>query len=136
MGNKKEVLCLYSHHAGKIFSNLSILFLVLSILSVLMPILTSFYYIFLIVIVVITFGLIFVWYPNFSSLWGTSDSTGIIIEKVMSLAPIFVGICMGLAILSIVFLLLSKKKTTGRIVFAGIVIGISILAILAIVLRS
>jgi len=133
---KKEVLQLYSLHAGKIFSNLSIFFCILSVLFLLSPFLVAFYYLFLIMIVVITFGLIFVSVPNFGSYFVSSEQTSDIINKLIEFTPISVGICIGLAALSIVFLLLSRKKSTGRIVFSSIILAIAIAIIIFLVLRS
>jgi len=131
---KKEILQLYSLHAGKIFSNLSIVFCVLSVLSLLSPFLIAIYYLMLIFIVIITFGLIFVWVPNFGSYFISSDTATLIITEFFKLSPIFVGICIGLAALAIALLILSRKKSVGRIVFSSVTLGIALTVVIILVL--
>ena len=121
---------------GKIFSNLSILFLVLTLSGILSFVATAFVFIIGVCIVILSVGTIFISVPNFGQLWLSS------IEVTTSLASffmnnffIFVALTIAFAIVSLVLLAFDKQnKHVARIVISSIVIAVAVISIIVLLI--
>lgn len=116
---------------GKIFSNLSIFFLVLSLSGILSFVASAFVLIIGFVIVVLSIGTIFILVPNFGDLWLSSiEVTGNLATFFLNNFFIFVGLTILFAIVSLVILAFDKQnKHVARIVISSIVIAVAIISI-------
>ena len=121
---------------GKIFSNISILALLLCFSGILSFVATAFILLIGLAIIILSVGTIFVIVPNyFDILMSTSEVSVKISAFFLENFYIFASIAIIGAILSFVLLLLDKRtKHTGRIVISSIVIAIVILAIIVVVM--
>ena len=119
---------------GKIFSNMSILALLLCFSGILSFVATAFILLIGLVIIILSIGTIFVVVPNyFDILMSTSEVSVKISAFFLENFYIFASIAIIGAILSLVLLLLDKRtKHIGRIVISSIVIAIVILVIIVV----
>ena len=119
---------------GKIFSNMSILALLLCFSGILSFVATAFILLIGLVIIILSIGTIFVVVPNyFDILMSTSEVSVKISSFFLENFYIFAAIAILGAILSLVLLLLDKRtKHIGRIVISSIVIAIVILVIIVV----
>ena len=119
---------------GKIFSNISILALLLCISGILSFAATAFILLIGLAIIILSVGTIFVIVPNyFDILMSTSEVSAKISAFFLENFYIFASIAIIGAILSLVLLLLDKRtKHIGRIVISSIVIAIVILVIIVV----
>ncbi len=119
---------------GKIFSNISILALLLCFSGILSFVATAFILLIGFAVIILSIGTIFVMVPNyFDILMSTSEVSIKISAFFLENFYIFASIAIIGAILSLVLLLLDKRtKHTGRIVISSIVIAIVIIAIIVI----
>ena len=119
---------------GKIFSNISILALLLCFSGILSFVATAFILLIGLVIIILSIGTIFVIVPNyFDVLMSTSEVSAKISSFFLENFYIFAVIAILGAILSLVLLLLDKRtKHIGRIVISSIVIAIVIIAIIVV----
>ncbi len=117
---------------GKIFSNMSILFLIISICGLFSFVSVAFVCLTGVVIIVITVGTIFIINPNFGSLFMSAvDVSSKISTFFLENFYIFAGVTLATAVVSLVLLVLDRRtKHTARIVTSSIVIGIVILTII------
>ncbi len=120
---------------GKIFSNISILALLLCFSGILSFAATAFILLIGLAIIILSVGTIFVIVPNyFDILMSTSEVSVKISAFFLENFYIFASIAIIGAILSLVLLLLDKRtKHIGRIVISSIVIAIVILVIIVVV---
>ena len=120
---------------GKIFSNISILALLLCFSGILSFVATAFILLIGLVVIILSIGTIFVIVPNyFDILMSTSEVSVKISAFFLENFYIFASIAIIGAILSLVLLLLDKRtKHIGRIVISSIVIAIVIIAIIVVV---
>lgn len=119
---------------GKIFSNISILALLLCFSGILSFVATAFILLIGLAIIILSVGTIFVIVPNyFDILMSTSEVSVKISAFFLENFYIFASIAIIGAILSLVLLLLDKRtKHIGRIVISSIVIAIVIIAIIVV----
>ena len=119
---------------GKIFSNISILALLLCISGILSFVATAFILLIGLVVIILSVGTIFAIVPNyFDILMSTSEVSVKISAFFLENFYIFASIAIIGAILSLVLLLLDKRtKHIGRIVISSIVIAIVIIAIIVV----
>lgn len=119
---------------GKIFSNISILALLLCFSGILSFAATAFILLIGLAIIILSVGTIFVIVPNyFDILMSTSEVSAKISAFFLENFYIFASIAIIGAILSLVLLLLDKRtKHIGRIVISSIVIAIVIIAIIVV----
>lgn len=119
---------------GKIFSNISILALLLCFSGILSFVATAFILLIGLAIIILSVGTIFVIVPNyFDILMSTSEVSVKISAFFLENFYIFASIAIIGAILSLVLLLLDKRtKHIGRIVISSIVIAIVIIVIIVV----
>ena len=119
---------------GKIFSNISILALLLCISGILSFVATAFILLIGLVVIILSVGTIFAIVPNyFDILMSTSEVSVKISAFFLENFYIFASIAIIGAILSLVLLLLDKRtKHIARIVISSIVIAIVIIAIIVV----
>ena len=119
---------------GKIFSNISILALLLCFSGILSFVATAFILLIGLVVIILSIGTIFAFVPNyFDILMSTSEVSVKISAFFLENFYIFASIAIIGAILSLVLLLLDKRtKHIGRIVISSIVIAIVIIAIIVV----
>ena len=119
---------------GKIFSNISILALILCFSGILSFVATAFILLIGLVVIILSVGTIFAIVPNyFDILMSTSEVSAKISAFFLENFYIFASIAIIGAILSLVLLLLDKRtKHIGRIVISSIVIVIVIIAIIVV----
>ena len=124
----------FSIRLGKIFSNISILALLLCFSGILSFVATAFILLIGLVVIILSIGTIFVIVPNyFDILMSTSEVSVKISAFFLENFYIFASIAIIGAILSFVLLLLDKRtKHIGRIVISSIVIAIVIIAIIVV----
>ena len=125
----------YCYHLGIILSNLSIIFLLLSVSGIASILLPVFFWCLLLIITIYTIGTIYLYYPRFASLWGWGVDMLNFGEKIMMLFPLFITLTFATAIASLVLLLINKnKRHYGRIVFSASLIGLAIVVVLGVLL--
>ena len=131
-----ELLQMHSGRLGRILSNLSLFGLILLLAPVVSLVFMAVYYIALLIIPVITLGMIFLdpvsaqWYAN---LWAGGETIQNIAGFMAEIWPIIGGVSLGLAILSLVFLLLDKRNLAkGRIAYSIVVCVLIVLFIILI----
>ena len=119
---------------GKIFSNISILALLLCFSGILSFAATAFILLIGFVVIILSIGTIFAFVPNyFDILMSTSEVSVKISAFFLENFYIFASIAIIGAILSLVLLLLDKRtKHIARIVISSIVIAIVIIAIIVV----
>ena len=119
---------------GKIFSNISILALLLCFSGILSFAATAFILLIGFVVIILSIGTIFAFVPNyFDILMSTSEVSVKISAFFLENFYIFASIAIIGAILSLVLLLLDKRtKHIGRIVISSIVIAIVIIVIIVV----
>lgn len=119
---------------GKIFSNISILALLLCFSGILSFVATAFILLIGLVVIILSVGTIFVIVPNyFDILMSTSEVSVKISAFFLENFYIFASIAIVGAVLSLILLLLDKRtKHIGRIVISSIVIAIVILTIIVV----
>lgn len=116
---------------GKIFSNISIVSLILCLCGVLSFVALAFIFIIAICVIILTLGTIFVIVPNFFDIVTSSATISAEIASFfLENFYIFTSITILCAIISLILLLLDKtNKHTARIVISSIVIAIAVLFI-------
>ncbi len=119
---------------GKIFSNISILALLVCFSGILSFVATAFILLIGLVVIILSIGTIFAIVPNyFDILMSTSEVSAKISAFFLGNFYIFASIAIIGATLSLVLLLLDKRtKHTARIVISSIVIAIVIIAIIVV----
>ena len=119
---------------GKIFSNISILALLVCFSGILSFVATAFILLIGLVVIILSIGTIFAIVPNyFDILMSTSEVSAKISAFFLGNFYIFASIAIIGAILSFVLLLLDKRtKHTARIVISSIVIAIVIITIIVV----
>lgn len=119
---------------GKIFSNISILFLILSFCGILSFVATAFIFLIGFILIILSIGTVFVYIPNYwDNLTNASRISAEISSFFLQYWYIFIAFTILFSILSLIFLKLDKNnKHTARIVISSIVVGIAIVAIIVI----
>lgn len=119
---------------GKIFSNISILALLLCISGILSFVATAFILLIGLVVIILSVGTIFAIVPNyFDILMSTSEVSVKISAFFLENFYIFASIAIIGAVLSLILLLLDKRnKHIARIVISSVVIAIVILVIIVV----
>lgn len=119
---------------GKIFSNLSIVFLILCLCGILSFVSLAVILMVGLALIILTVGTIFVMVPNYwDILMSASQFTAKLSSFFLDKFFIFVAFAILFAILSLILLKLDKQqKHTGRIVVSLIIIGIAIISIIVI----
>ena len=117
---------------GKIFSNISILSLILCFCGVISFAATAFILLIGLTIILLSIGTIFIVVPNyFEIIMSASQISAKISAFFLENFYIFVSVAIVGSILSLVLLLLDKRtKHTARIVVSSIVISIAIITII------
>lgn len=132
---KEYLISFYMSRMGKIFSNISIVSLVLLICAILTPLLNVLLYILGFMLILVTVGAIFAVVPNYWQLFmpfvsGSSTFSG----NLLNLIPYILIVGIVTAIVSSILLFLDKKnKHKGRIIYT-IVIGVILVVALLVVL--
>ena len=126
----------FSARVGRVFSNMSITAAIICALSVLGVVLAAFYMLFMILFVfaavVLTLGIILVYYPNIFSLIRIDEADSVIHFLAEKVAPPSAVVAMAAGALSLAFLILGEpKKNVGRIVFSAIVTAFGVVAAIA-----
>lgn len=119
---------------GKIFSNISILALLLCFSGILSFVATAFILLIGLVIIILSIGTIFVIVPNyFDILMSTSEVSAKISAFFLENFYIFASIAIVGAVLSLILLLLDKRnKHIARIVISSVVIAVVIITIIVV----
>lgn len=119
---------------GKIFSNISILALLVCFSGILSFVATAFILLIGLVVIILSIGTIFAIVPNyFDILMSTSEVSAKISAFFLGNFYIFASIAIIGATLSLVLLLLDKRtKHTARIIISSIVIAIVIITIIVV----
>lgn len=120
---------------GIIFSNISIVSLVLFICSLITPVFLAILYALGIIIILATLGTIFVMIPNYWQILTSfmSNSSKLLVPLV-SIIPYALGVGLIASIASIICLFFDKQKShKGRIVFGIIVSVIIIIALIVVI---
>ena len=119
---------------GKIFSNISILALLLCISGILSFVATAFILLIGLVVIILSVGTIFAIVPNyFDILMSTSEVSVKISAFFLENFYIFASIAIVGAVLSLILLLLDKRnKHIARIVISSVVIAVVIIAIIVV----
>ena len=122
----------FSVRLGKIFSNISILALILCFCGILSFVATAFILLIGLVIIILTLGTIFVMVPNYWDIMMTgSEISAKISSFFLQNFYIFVIVAIISSIISLTLLIIDKNnKHTARIVVSSVVIGIAIVAII------
>ena len=117
---------------GIIFSNMAILSLILCLSGIASFVALAFVFIIGFAIIIFSVGTIFVVYPNyFQTLMSAGTVTGQIADFFMNTFYIFASICILTSILSLVLLILDKrKKHVARIVISSIIIAVVLVFII------
>lgn len=139
----KELASMYLGHFGTIFSNISIVGLIVGVMALLSSIMvvlgSAFSVMFLVLAIIMTCGAVFVIIPNYLSLF--SKATKILewfpVEKLATASTYILPISMVLCAASIVLLCFDKHKNhKGRIIFSSIVLGLLLAAFVAILIKG
>ena len=119
---------------GKIFSNISILALLLCISGILSFVATAFILLIGLVVIILSVGTIFAIVPNyFDILMSTSEVSVKISAFFLENFYIFASIAIIGAVLSLILLLLDKRnKHIARIVISSVVIAVVIITIIVV----
>lgn len=117
---------------GKIFSNLSILFLVLSLCGVLSFVALAFVILIGFTLIILSIGTIFVYVPNYwDILTKATDISVSIANFFLQNIFVFIPLTILFAIVSLILLKLDKQNShTVRIVLSSIIIGVAVIAII------
>lgn len=124
---------IYSNHLRKILFNLSIFGVTLLCLILLGSVLSAVFYAIAVVIafavIVVSFGSIFVAYPEFiSNLLNFGDTLPVVIQKAFGIFPYVFAVSMVLSIVSLVVICFDKQnRSVGKIVSASIVTGLCLI---------
>ena len=119
---------------GKIFSNISILALLLCFSGILSFVATAFIILIGLAIIILSVGTIFISVPNyFDILMSTSEVSAKISAFFLENFYIFASIAIVGAVLSLILLLLDKRnKHIARIVISSVVIAVVIITIIVV----
>ena len=114
---------------GKIFSNLSIIFIILCFAGVLSFVSTAFILLIGFTLIIMTLGTIFVLVPNYwDGLTNASQISSKISMFFLENSILFISLAIGFAVISLIFLLLDKReRPVARIVISSIVIVIALI---------
>lgn len=141
MTSRSEFAKIYVEHFGLIFSNLSIFSFILALstvfIGVFTAVFTAFWLMFWFVLVILTFGIIFLMVPNYMSF--LTKPTEILAlfspETFMQILKYALPAMIVVNILAIVFLSLDKhKKHKGRIIFSSIALPLLIISFIVILI--
>lgn len=118
---------------GKIFFNLSVLFLVLSFCGVLSFFLTAFTFLIGVLVTIVTLGTVFSFAPDFwSNLLSGTAFFADLANFFLQYRLVFAGVSVAAAVAAIVLLSLDRReKHAARTVFAAIFIVLSLIGIFA-----
>lgn len=132
----KNDLKQFSIRLGKIFSNISIVALLLCFTGILSFVATAFILLIGLVIIILTVGTIFVMVPNyFDIIMSASGISAEISVFFLQNFYIFASIAIVCSLVSLLLLAFDKRtKHTGRIVVSSIVLAITLLTIIVVVL--
>ncbi len=139
----KEISRMYLCHFGVIFSNMSIVGLVVGVMALLSSILVALGTVISVMIlamgIIMTLGAIFAIVPNYMSLFSKA-------AKILDWFPVsqfataslyILPISIALSIASIVLLSFDKqKKHTGRIIFSGVVLAFLVVVLIALIIKG
>lgn len=129
----KKYASIYTKHLGTILSNYSIIGFSFILLVIFGTFLSGLYtllaFIFSFIIVVVTFGLIFVSNPELlSKLFSASDDFAFILKLCAKAFPYVFGITLASSIIALILLCINKeKRSVSRIVFASIITGLTLI---------
>lgn len=114
---------------GKIFSNLSIIFLILCFAGVLSFVSTAFILLIGFTLIIMSLGTIFVLVPNYwDGLTNASQISSKISMFFLENSILFISLAIGFAVISLIFLLLDKReRPVARIVISSIIIVIALI---------
>ncbi len=119
---------------GKIFSNISIIALVLCFSGILSFVATAFILLIGLVIIILSIGTIFIIVPNYFDILMSASKISVSISAFfLENFYIFASIAIVGAVLSLILLLLDKRnKHIARIVISSVVIAVVIITIIVI----
>ena len=131
----KTMARLYSVHLGKIFSNLSIVFVVIGLASLVTVIATGLMFLFGLILIIMSLGTVFLYIPNyFDMLLSGTEFMGGVAGFLNQFWPVFTPLAIVLAGVSIVLLAMDKhERHTGRIVLSSIIVGIAVLTLILLI---
>lgn len=139
----KELANIYLSHFGVIFSNISIVGLIVGCMAALSSIMVVFCSALTVLILVmgimVSLGTVFVIIPNYCSLFGRATKVleWFPVAKLFNAALYIIPISMALSVVSIVMLAFDKqKKHIGRIVFSSIVLGLLLIVFIALLVKG
>ena len=117
---------------GKIFSNMAIVMVIVTLFGIMSFVTTVLVMLIGICVTIITLGTIFIIAPEFwDKILSTGDFTGKIASFFMQNIFLFMGLAVGLSVISIVFLSFDKHtKHVGRIVVSSIVIAVAAVSLI------
>lgn len=121
-------------HLGEVYFRISITALVVAIVSLLAGIMAVFItlilFLFILLIVIGTFGLVFLANPNIFSIANFEKAGEIANFAVSKIAPVSSVVTLAAALLCLAFGLLGEpKKHKGKLIFSGIIIGAAVFLI-------
>lgn len=130
----KSLSAMYLVHLGQIFSNLSIVCVIIGMISFISILLQITVFFVLLLGLLCTLGLILLYVPNYMQLFQKSaDFLGSITAVVVKIAPYVLIVGIVCAIISIVLLAIDRYNShMGRIVFSSIILAITVVILICI----
>ena len=130
-----DMACMHFSHLGKVLSNLSIFFVVISFSSLLTFIIYPVFFMLWLFIAIVTLGMVFIINPEYGAIF--TKGTEIFSDIINFLGPILpysFGLAFVSSVLSIIFLSLDKnEKHWGRIVTSAIFLGITVIGFIVLI---
>ena len=125
----------YLTHLGLILSNLSILFLILTIVTFFVVFIPVLYYLIIIAIIPLTIGTVFIVFPNYFSLFTKgADIINALTPVIEKASPLFLALTAITLVVSTILLLVDKKERhTGRLVYSFSIFAVVLVALIGII---
>ena len=109
-----ELLRMYAGRLGRILCNVSIVGLCVLTAGLLSALLVVFYALFVIVAIILTLGIIFVYYPDIlSSIGNVGEVLNPFLTFMGNNLFLIIGITIGTSILSLILMIIDKKHADG-----------------------
>jgi len=130
-----DMASMHLTHLGKIFSNLSLFFVIVSASSLITFLIYPLLAVLWIFVAIVSLGMVFVIFPGFGNfLKNSSEIFGSIYSFLGNFLPFFLGFALITSILSIIFLSLDRhEKHWGRIIFSAILILITLIGFISLI---
>lgn len=141
--SKKQISWLYLNHFAIIFSNVSIVGVVVGVMAVLssifVPLISVVFGILLVVGIICTFGAVFAIYPNYLSLFSKISNLieNFPYELLMKIGLYSTSISIFLTIIALILLCVDRQqKHVGRIVLASVVLALLAVVLIFAIIRT